>query len=117
MSLFFLAPVTQVVGVILMILLIIYDIFDIRIGDIFAFLFAYRYLFFILSYIVSVLIAIFIVRYNKKQVKESISGIIAFPIFLITWIPINIVCLFTKKIKWEPIKHTRDISIDNITSD
>ena len=78
-------------------------------------MFAYRYLFFVVSYIVSIAVAIFIVKYNKKEVKNILSGVMTFPIFLITWIPINIVCLFTKKIKWEPIKHTRDISIDNIS--
>lgn len=117
MSLFFLAPITQVIGVIMMIILILYNTVGIRLNDIFAFLFAYRYAFFILSYFVSIAIAIFVVKYNKKEVKNSLSGIMTFPFFLITWIPINIVCLFTKKIKWEPIKHTRDISIDNITSD
>ena len=80
-------------------------------------MFAYRYLFFALSYIVSILIAVFVVKYNKKNVKKTLTGIMTFPIFILTWIPINIVCLFTKKIKWEPIKHTRDISIDNITSE
>ena len=117
MSLFFLAPVTQVVGVLLTILLVIYNFIGIRLNDIFAFMFAYRYLFFVLTYLLSIITAIFIVKYNKKQVKNILSGVLTFPIFLITWIPINIVCLFTKKIKWEPIKHTRDISIDNITSE
>lgn len=116
MSLFFLAPVVQVIGVIMAIVLILYNLLGIRLNDIFSFMFAYRYLFFVLSYILSVLLAIFVVKYNKKEVKNSLSGIMTFPLFLLTWIPINIVCLYTKKIKWEPIKHTRDISIDNLTS-
>ena len=117
MSLFFLAPVTQVIGVIMTIMLVLYHIIGIKLSDIFSFMFAYRYLFFALSYIVSILIAVFVVKYNKKNVKKTLTGIMTFPIFILTWIPINIVCLFTKKIKWEPIKHTRDISIDNITSE
>lgn len=117
MSLFFLAPVTQVVGLLLTGLLMLYNLIGIRLNDIFAFMFAYRYLFFILTYLLSIATAIFIVKYNKKQVKNILSGIITFPIFILTWIPINIVCLFTKTIKWEPIKHTRDISIDNITGE
>lgn len=116
MSLFFLAPVVQVIGVILMIMLILYNLIGIKLDDFFSFMFAYRYLFFVVSYFISVGIAIFVVKYNKKDVKNSLSGIITFPFFLITWIPINIICLFTKKIKWEPIKHTRDISIDKLTS-
>lgn len=116
MSLFFLAPVCQVLGMILMAILLVYNWVGIQLNDLFSFMFAYRYVFFALSYLLSIAIAIFVVKYNKKEVKNSLTGIMTFPIFLITWIPINIVCLFTKKVKWEPINHTRDISIDNLTS-
>ncbi|MDD3187068.1 MAG: glycosyltransferase family 2 protein [Bacilli bacterium] len=116
MSLFFLAPVCQVIGMVLLGILLVYNWIGIRLNDLFAFMFAYRYVFFVLSYFLSVGIAIFVVKYNKKEVKNSLTGIMTFPFFLITWIPINIVCLYTKKVKWDPIKHTRDISIDNITT-
>lgn len=116
MSLFFLAPVVQVIGVILMMVLILYNWLGIELNDLFSFLFAYKELFFILSYLFSVLIALFVVKYQKKEVKNTFFGIIMFPIFLLTWIPINIVCLFKKNISWEPIKHTRNISIDKMTS-
>lgn len=116
MSLFFLAPVVQLISFVLMIVLIIYDFLGIEINDLFTFLFAYKELFFILSYLLSILLALFVVKYHKKEVRNTFWGIFTFPIFLITWIPINIVCLFTKNITWEPIKHTRNISIDKMTS-
>mgnify|MGYP003296293591 CR=1 FL=1 len=34
--------------------------------------------------------------YNKKSVKEIMSGILLFTFFMLTWIPINIICLFKK---------------------
>ena len=58
--------------------------------------------------------AIFVVKYNKKEVKNVFSGIVAFPIFMITWIPINLICMFKRKIVWEPVKHERNIAIDHL---
>lgn len=43
-----------------------------------------------------------------------IKGIITFPIFILTWVPINIAACFGKKGKWEEIDHTKDITIENI---
>jgi len=37
-----------------------------------------------------------------------------FPLFLATYVPISIVALF-KKVKWDPIKHSQAISIEEIT--
>lgn len=117
MSLFFMAPIVQVVGVILMILLILYNLWGIELNDVFSFVMAYKEVFFVLSYLVSVLIALFVVKYQKKQARNSFFGILFFPFFLLTWIPINIICLFKKDVTWEPIKHSRNVSIDKITGD
>ena len=116
MCLFFLAPVVQLIGFALMLILMTYDFFGIELNDLFSFLFAYKELFFILSYLFSILLAVFVVKYQKKEVRNTFLGILTFPFFLLTWIPINIACLFKKNITWEPIKHTRSISIDKMTS-
>ena len=51
---------------------------------------------------------------TKKSVKETLSGILFFTFFMLTWIPINIICLFKKDLAWEPIKHNRSMDINDI---
>lgn len=63
-------------------------------------------------YICGILIRIFLIKINNKKIKENIGGILLFDIFLITWIPINFICLFIKKCNWDSIKHNRNINID-----
>ncbi len=115
MSLFFLAPIVQVVSVIALAILLVYNMIGIKLSDLFAFMFAWRYFFFAASYLFTIFIAVFVVRYNKKGVKNVLAGLLTYPLFLISWIPINVVCLFKKNAKWEQIKHTRDISIDKMS--
>lgn len=48
-------------------------------------------------------------------VKEiSAEGIIAFPVFILTWVPILISCFFRRSVEWTPIKHDQKVSIDDI---
>ena len=114
MLLFFMAPIIQLISGLLFIILVIYTIFDIKLYDIFSYLFAYNEIFLVITYIISVLLSVFIVNYLNKNIKEVISGIILFSIFLLSWIPINIICLFKKVKVWEEINHSRNISIDTI---
>lgn len=64
------------------------------------------------SYLTSMLVAVIVVLVNKK--KANIKGVIFFPIFILTWIPINIMVLFKKECKWEQITHDRVIKIDDV---
>ena len=77
-------------------------------------MYSYGILFFLAAYIANVAINIFVVVYNKKSVKEIMSGILLFTLFMLTWIPINFICLFKKDLTWEPIKHKRSVGIDEI---
>ena len=58
---------------------------------------------------------IFVVKYNHKKPRDIISGIFFFSLFLLSWIPINIVCLIKKTDNWEQIKHDRnDVDLDKL---
>lgn len=114
MLLSFLAPVMQVISVFLTFVLILFRVFNIELFDIFAYIFAYGIVFFILSYIANIVINIFIIKYNKKSVKDIMPGILLYTWFMLTWIPINFICMFKKDTKWEPIKHTRNMDIDDV---
>ncbi len=114
MLLMFSAPFMQILATILTVVLILFRIFGVQLYDLFSYMYAYGILFFIMAYVGSVVLNIFVVVYNKKSTKSLISGILLFPVFMITWIPINFVCAFTKNLAWEPIKHTRNMDIDEI---
>lgn len=114
MALVFMAPIMQVVGLLLMIVLILFKIFNVELFDVFAYFFAYGFVFFLISYIGNIIVNIFVIKYNGKKVKDTLSGVFLFSFFIITWIPINIICLFKKNVTWEPIKHSRNIDITEI---
>lgn len=114
MLLSFMAPYMQIVATLLTIVLIIFRFANIQLYDVFAYMYSYGILFFLIAYLANVAINIFVVKYNKKSVKEIMSGILLFTFFILTWIPINIICLFKKDLAWEPIKHKRSVNIDEI---
>ena len=64
------------------------------------------------SYLSSIFIALITVVINKKKV--NILGVLLFPLFIFTWIPINIIVLFKKECKWEQIAHDRVLTIDEV---
>ena len=60
---------------------------------------------------------IYVTTYNKKKPEDIISGIFLFSFFILSWIPINIVCMVKKYNKWEEIRHTRKVKINELASD
>ena len=72
------------------------------------------YLSWIFGYLVQIFIPIFTIIYLRKNIKYLWKGIILFPLFVLSWVPINIIALFKKDLKWEEIKHDRSIKLDEI---
>lgn len=106
----FVSPIIQVLSFALAIVLIIFALAGVELFDLFSYLLAYNLLFLIVTYLLSVLLNIFIIRYNKRPIKDSLSGIFLFSVFIFTWIPINIACFFDKKVVWDPIKHNKKMA-------
>ena len=49
-----------------------------------------------------------------RTFKDNILGVLTFTVFILSWIPINIACLFKKDVKWKEIKHDKKLNdIDN----
>ena len=71
-------------------------------------------LFSIISYICGVILRIFVIKKYNKRIKDTIGGIILFDLFMLTWLPINIICLFINKCNWDSIKHDRNVDIEKI---
>lgn len=66
------------------------------------------------GYLASVSFDLIIVLYKGKKVKDLWKGILTFPFFLFTWIFINIACFIKKQTKWDEIKHSRVVKIDEL---
>ena len=69
---------------------------------------------FLASYLATFVVTLFVTLYNKKNVSAMMPSLILFTLFMLTWLPINIMCLFKKNIKWNHIGHNKDINIDDI---
>ncbi len=111
------APLMVVLGFLLAIVLFLFHIFGVELFDFFSYLYASGLLFFIVFYIANVALNIFVVKYNHKSVRNIMGGVLLFTLFIATWIPINIICLFKKTETWEPIKHDRsDVDLDKLVN-
>lgn len=73
-----------------------------------------RYL--IATFILPVITGTAIMALEKKEIKPMIKGILCYPLFLGSWILINIKCLIKPTTTWEKIEHVRDINIKEVSS-
>ncbi len=108
MTLFYAAPFIQVLSLIFPVVSFILNIIK---GE---FINVSSINFFCLLYVFNVLINIFIIKIYHKKIKDYYKGILSFSLFIISWIPINVVCLVKKTKSWEQIPHSRNIKIENI---
>ncbi len=71
-----------------------------------------RYLF--ATFLMPVVTGVAIMALEKKPIRPMIKGILMYPIFMGSWIIINIKCLIKPNTKWEKIEHVRDINIQEV---
>lgn len=64
------------------------------------------------GYILTVSMCIFTIRQYGQNIKESLSGIFMFMLFMLSWVPINMCCAVRSKQGWVPVKHCRNVNID-----
>ena len=74
----------------------------------------------VIGYVGLVCYGMLILFTERKRVKcsfwQKIKYSLTFPIFMVTYVPISIVCLF-KKVKWKQIPHTDSRTIEDIEGD
>ncbi len=114
MSLVYLGPLMQVVGAIQILMLVIFHVLGIQLYDLFSYFFATGFVFFISSYLLGIFMELFVLWYKDKSASKLVSGILLFPLFIATWIPINICCMVKKYTKWEEIRHDRNVEIKDV---
>lgn len=59
--------------------------------------------------------ALILYRMEGKLCAKSIPTIILFPIYLVSWLPINVVACLTRPPKWKEIQHIRGITISDLS--
>lgn len=117
MVLNFMAPVMQVIGSTVMFSIFALNLLmELNIGTltVLGFLQITGTHIVIITYLISILINTFLVKYNKRKMSDVIYGILFYSFFMITWLPINVISIFSKEKSWEQIEHTKSISIKDI---
>ena len=60
------------------------------------------------------LTAIFVMFLEKRPIKPMMKVILCYPLFMGSWILINIKCLVKKETSWKKIEHVRDIKVSDV---
>ena len=115
MSMNFIAPIVQIVCLIEFFTLIVFRIYNVQLYDVFSTMYSSGMFFLLLSYVTGVIVSVFVIKYNQRKAKNVISSIVLFAMFILTWIPINLICLFKRNMVWEEIKHKRGIDVKEMT--
>ena len=58
--------------------------------------------------------AILAMTLDRKPIKPMLKGLLYYPLFMGTWVIINIKCLFKRETTWEKIEHVRNIKIAEV---
>lgn len=66
------------------------------------------------TFVVPVILSYVILKLEKKPVKPMIRGMLMFPVFMGSWMLINLKCLVKQEIAWEQIKHNKDVKLKDI---
>jgi len=109
----YLSPIIQIVSFVVVLITIIIELINFNVGTLESLAQAYVPSM-IVSYLAFIVVSIFVVAYNKHKISKTISGILLFMLFIFTWLPINIVCLFKRKMTWKPVEHKVELSINQI---
>ena len=60
-------------------------------------------------------VAFLTVLLEKKLGRNVWRGILSYWFFIMSWIPINFICLFKRPATWEQIKHERSMRLQDIS--
>lgn len=114
MALFFMAPVVQILSIVIAFLFIMFSMLSIKLTDASILVFENALIVGLFSYVVSIIVALFVIKLQHKSIRKSLKGVFTLSIFMLSWIPINVMCLYKKKLTWEPIEHIDTVTIDEI---
>lgn len=110
--LFTLGPVVQLLSVVMTVLYItLYSVYISTTAFILEELLMATLLCLACSFIFPAIIAIIATMLNGKRPSKLKLAIVGFPVFMISWIPINVCVLFDRNNEWKKIEHNRNITL------
>ena len=68
----------------------------------------------IATFILPIITGVAIMALDKRNIKQMTKAIICYPLFLGSWILINIKCIIKPNTKWEKIEHVRSVDIAEV---
>ena len=112
---FFILPVVQVLGLLAMGGSFVFDLLGVRYGLFPCTEVFYRLFFAVnLSVLTTFLGALLAVAANGKPVRAMVPAMLWYWVFIMSWLPINLLCLGKKATVWEAIPHTRAIRLSQL---
>lgn len=66
------------------------------------------------SYMFTTLLAIVVVLVEHRSLHRVVKGILAYGLYIFSWIPINFMCLIKTDGEWREVRHTRSMSIHEL---
>lgn len=115
---FFLALINQILYIMSIIFTMFMDYKLVRFGDMNYMYILYRVIgALVFSYIVCVIVTTIAVVFARKKPAKMLKGILFFWVFIFSWVPIDIICLFKKETVWEQIDHTVTLNIEELTTE
>ncbi len=114
MILNYFTPIIQIISFLTFGILFTYKIFNMPTYDILSTFLASDYLPMIIMYVMGLFVSLYVLLYYNKRIDKMLSAFFLFTLFILSWIPINIVCVLKKDIKWDHIEHNKNIKIGEI---
>ena len=114
--LFFLAPFMQMMYVVSGLLTLQLNLLAVHQGLITAeFCWSRALLSLNLSFVIGTALAVLVVILEGKSSLRMLKGVAGYWLFITSWLPINLLCLFRRCTCWEEIRHTRKLKLSDLT--
>ncbi len=68
------------------------------------------------SWLISMIMCLLVLACEKKPVHSLWKALLTYWMFIASWVPINLLCTFKKCTSWEPIAHTRNIRLSDLSA-
>ena len=65
------------------------------------------------SYLISVAVSSAVLMLERKNPLKMLKGVLLTWFFLVSWLPINCLCLFKKTEEWHAIAHVKNVALED----
>lgn len=115
--LFFLAPVVQLVWLLSLVLGVVLHLMGAEVG-LFPETGVFYRLFFsaTTSFLGASITSLLAIKASGKELRPMLGAMCYYWVFIISWVPINLLCLVRRTTQWEPIAHTRTTTVAQMLS-